>query len=91
MHMPRQPGTPTSVTGRILAILGAFGGADRHGLSLKEISRRAGLPLSTTFRLVQELTDGRMLARDEERRYRIGPRMHEISGATGAQNPVRTG
>lgn len=80
MHMPRRPGTPTTVTGRVLAILDALGSGDATGLSLVEISRRAELPLSTTFRLVQELLDGRVLARDERRRYRIGPRLRELAG-----------
>lgn len=80
MHMPRRPGTPTTVTGRIVAILNTLGSGDPAGLSLVEISRRAELPLSTTFRLVQELLDGRLLARDEQRRYRIGPRLRELAG-----------
>lgn len=81
MHMPRKPGTPPTVTGRVLAILDALGGAgDPAGLSLAEISRRADLPLSTTFRLVQELLAGRILARDDQRRYRIGPRLRELAG-----------
>ncbi|WP_420120170.1 helix-turn-helix domain-containing protein [Nakamurella sp.] len=78
--MPRKPGTPATVTGRVLAILDALGAGDPAGLSLAEISRRAELPLSTTFRLVQELLAGRMLARDEHRRYRIGPRLRELAG-----------
>ena len=77
MHMPRRPGTPRSVTGRVLAILDAF--TPGAGLTLNEISERAGLPLSTTFRLVNELHDGRFLARDEHRRYRIGPRVCELA------------
>ena len=80
MHMPRKPGTPPTVTGRVLAILDALGSGDPVGLSLVEISRRAGLPLSTTFRLVQELLDGRLVARDQQRRYRIGPRLRELAG-----------
>lgn len=80
MHMPRRPGTPTTVTGRVLVILDVLGSGGAAGLSLVEISRRAELPLSTTFRLVQELLDGRMLARDGQRRYRIGPRLRELAG-----------
>lgn len=80
MHMPRRPGTPTTVTGRVLAILDALGSGDSMGLSLVQISHRAELPLSTTFRLVHELLDGRILARDGQRRYRIGPRVRELAG-----------
>ena len=80
MHQPRRSGTPVTVTGRVLAILDTLGSGDPTGLSLVEISRRAELPLSTTFRLVQELLDGRMVSRDEHRRYRIGPRLRELAG-----------
>jgi len=80
MHMPRRPGTPATVTGRVLAILDALASGGPTGLSLVEISRRAELPLSTTFRLVQELLDGRMVSRDEHRRYRIGPRLRQLAG-----------
>lgn len=80
MHMPRRPGTPPTVTGRVLAILDVLGPGNQVGLSLVEISRRADLPLSTTFRLVNELLDGRILARDNQRKYRIGPRLRELAG-----------
>lgn len=76
--MPRRPGTPTTVTGRVLTILRAFGGAT-VALSLNEISQRAGLPLSTTFRLVNELHAGQFLTRDEQLRYRIGPQLRELA------------
>lgn len=82
MHMPRRPGTPGSVTGRVLAILNVFDPGDR--LTLVEISEQAGLPLSTTFRLVAELVDGRMLAREDDRRYRIGPRVRELAAQWSA-------
>lgn len=79
MHMQRRPGTPDTVTGRVLAILDAFTPHLATGLSLQEISRRSGLPLSTTFRLVHELAQGRVLARDADLRYRIGPRVRELA------------
>lgn len=80
MHMPRKPGTPPTVTGRVLAILDALGAGDPVGLSLVEISRRAELPLSTTFRLVKELVEARAVARDDQLRYRIGPRLRVLAG-----------
>ena len=80
MHMPRRPGTPVTVTGRVLAILRTFSGSDGRGQSLKEISRRSGLPLSTTSRLVNELVVGDALSRDNSLRYRIGPGVRELAG-----------
>lgn len=80
MHMPRKPGTPPTVTGRVLAILDALGAGDPVGLSLVEISRRADPPLSTTFRLVKELVEARAVARDDQLRYRIGPRLRVLGG-----------
>lgn len=76
--MPRRPGTPATVTGRVLAILRVFGGGADE-LSLNEISQRAALPLSTTFRLVNELHDGQVLTRDEQLRYRIGPLVRQLA------------
>ncbi|MEV0828491.1 IclR family transcriptional regulator [Nonomuraea rubra] len=52
-----------------------------------QISRRAALPLATTVRLVDELTRHGLLARDEQRRVRIGNRMWELAQRA---SPVRT-
>lgn len=80
MHMPRKPGTPRTVTGRIVAVLDAFAAEPSDGLTLVAISQRAALPLSTTFRLVNDLLDGQILRRDEDRRYRIGPLIFGLAG-----------
>jgi DNA-binding IclR family transcriptional regulator len=65
-----------SVTSRVLGILGAFD-AEHPALGLTDLSRRAGIPLATTHRLVAELTVGGALERDERGRYRIGIRLWE--------------
>jgi DNA-binding IclR family transcriptional regulator len=70
-------GAPTSVTGRVLAILGTFG-ADRTALTLSEIARGAGLPLSTAHRLVAELTGWGALERAADGAYRVGLRLWEV-------------
>ncbi|PRX44725.1 IclR family transcriptional regulator [Prauserella shujinwangii] len=67
-----------SVTGRVLDVLDAFS-ADRPVLTLSELSRRAGLPLSTAHRLVRELTDRGALERDERGGYRIGLWLWEVA------------
>ncbi|MGO4756968.1 helix-turn-helix domain-containing protein, partial [Streptomyces sp. 2MCAF27] len=53
-------------------------GADRKAgaaLAVSEISRRTGLPAATASRLVAELVSYEFLARDADRRIRIGMRM----------------
>jgi len=62
----------------VLRVLDAFT-AERPDLSLSEISRRTGLPLSTAHRLVAELTDWGALERDDRGRYRIGLRLWEVA------------
>ncbi len=70
--------TPTNAAGRLLAVLDAFGPRSR-ALSLSEISRRSGLSLSTTHRLVHELLSWGALERDPSGRYSIGVRLLELA------------
>lgn len=70
-----QPGR--SVTSRVLAILDAFDSAHPR-LSLSEISRRAGLSLATTHRLVNELVAWRGLHRCQDGHYEVGIRLWEV-------------
>jgi DNA-binding IclR family transcriptional regulator len=72
-HAPR-----TNAAGRLLAVLDAFGPRSR-ALSLSEISRRSGLSLSTTHRLVHELLSWGALERDTNGRYSIGVRLLELA------------
>jgi DNA-binding IclR family transcriptional regulator len=62
---------------RVLSILGVFD-IDNAALSLSEISRRTGLTLSTTHRLVNELRVWGALDRDGDGRYSIGLRILEL-------------
>lgn len=66
-----------SVTARVLAVLTAFA-ADRPELTLTEIGRRAGLPLTTAHRIVGELAAWGALERTDDGRYRIGLRLWEV-------------
>lgn len=66
-----------SVTGRVLEVLGSFD-LDHQLMTLTEISRRAGIPMSTVYRLVGELVDGRFLERFEDGRYGLGIRLWEM-------------
>jgi len=67
-----------TVTGRALAILDAFS-ADHPRLRLAQLSRRTGLPLTTTHRLVGELARWGALERDDTGAYRIGLRLWEVA------------
>ena len=67
-----------SVTSKALGILAAFT-AQQPRLTLSEIGRRTGLPLTTAHRLVGELVGWGALERDEAGRYRIGLRLWEVA------------
>jgi DNA-binding IclR family transcriptional regulator len=69
---------PPSVVDRVLDLLGAFT-AERPQLTLSELSRRVGLPLSTTHRLAGELTRRGALVRDEAGVYRVGLWLWEVA------------
>jgi DNA-binding IclR family transcriptional regulator len=75
-----------SVTGRALALLGAFDEEHRQ-LTLTELARRAGLPLATAHRLVAELVAWGALARDPSGHYVIGRRVWDL----GLLAPVQAG
>ncbi|OCG76385.1 IclR family transcriptional regulator [Microbacterium sediminis] len=62
---------------RVLAILETFD-HDHILLTLSEISRRSGLSLSTTHRLVGELRAWGALERSDDGRYAIGMRVLEL-------------
>lgn len=66
-----------TVTSRVLAILGSFDTAHSR-LTLSEIARRSGQPLSTVHRLVAELEEWGALARDPAGGLRVGLRLWEI-------------
>jgi DNA-binding IclR family transcriptional regulator len=67
-----------SVVDRVLDVFGAFS-PDRPALSLSELSRRAGLPLSTTHRIVGELSRRGALERQTDGQYRVGLWLWEVA------------
>lgn len=67
-----------SGTQRLLAILGCFT-AEQPSLTLSQISRRTGLPLSTTHRQLGELARWGALERDDAGRYHVGIRLWEVA------------
>jgi DNA-binding IclR family transcriptional regulator len=50
-------------------------------MTLSELSRVAGLPLTTTHRIVGELAASGLVERDGDKRYRVGLRLWEIAAA----------
>ncbi|HET7477523.1 MAG TPA: IclR family transcriptional regulator [Dermatophilaceae bacterium] len=75
-----EPGArrPSSVARKISAILDAFDSAAPQ-LSLTELARRSGLPVSTAYRLANELVDLGMLEAGDRGGYRIGLRLWETA------------
>jgi DNA-binding IclR family transcriptional regulator len=67
-----------SVASRVSAILMAFRSGGIH--SLTELAGLAGLPISTTHRLVGELVSRRVLERMEDGGYRVGLPLRMIGG-----------
>lgn len=63
---------------RALTLLEAFS-PDQPVLTLSEISRRTGFPLTTVHRLAADLTEWGALERDHSGRYRVGLRLWEVA------------
>ncbi|MFI6334034.1 IclR family transcriptional regulator [Streptomyces sp. NPDC050535] len=70
--------TALSAPDRLLAVLAAFD-HEHPALSLTDISRRAGLTLTTAHRLVGALTEWGALERDEDGVYHVGLRLWEVA------------
>lgn len=80
----RTPGR--SVTSKVVSLFDAFT-VDDVELSLNELARRTGLPLSTAYRLAGELVTWGGLERAEGGGYRVGLRLLEV----GARAPRSAG
>ena len=66
-----------SIIGRFVKIVSAFD--DRHtSMSAAELGRRTGLPVTTTYRLVNDLLRERLLEREPGGDIHIGTRMWEL-------------
>lgn len=66
------------VVARAVRVLDAFG-PEEPALRVSEIAERAGLHVATASRLVAQLTAEGLLARDRDRRVRIGVRFWELA------------
>ena len=71
---------PTSVVGRVAAVLGALEGADTP-LGISELAARTGLAKGSVHRLVGQLVDERLLERTPDGRLVLGVRLFEIGSS----------
>ena len=76
--MVARTGTGESVLSRAVRIFEAFT-PDDPTLRVSEIASRTGMHVATVSRLVAELVEHGMLAREPDRRVRIGVRMWELA------------
>jgi DNA-binding IclR family transcriptional regulator len=74
----KRPPQGEPVVDRALTLLSAFD-ASRRRLSLAELSRRSGIPVSSTLRLAGHLVRWGALERDEKGRYCVGLRLLEVA------------
>ncbi|TXN28340.1 IclR family transcriptional regulator [Lacisediminihabitans profunda] len=86
----RSSDDPRSVAERVFAIADAFGGPGSDDLTLGEIARRSGLPLSTTHRLVTEWVEWGGIVRTDEGRYRVGMRLWKLGMRAPTARRLRT-
>jgi len=71
------PPRTESVIDRVMRVLEAIGEGDRS-LSAAEVARRTDLPISTAYRIVEDLVEAQVLERDDRRRVYIGLRLWEL-------------
>ncbi len=74
----KRPPEGEPVVDRAFALLAAFDAGHRV-LTLRELSRRSGIPVSSTLRLAGRLVAWGALERDEDGRYSVGLRLLEVA------------
>lgn len=78
---PDSPGGqdgPDGLVARVARVLGSFD-AGHPSLGLSELARRAGIPLTSTFRLARSLTAAGFLEREPGGKYHVGLRLWEVA------------
>jgi DNA-binding IclR family transcriptional regulator len=78
---------PTS-TQRALSVLDCFT-SDSRVLTLSQIARKLGRPVSSTHRQLRELTTWGALERDERGRYQVGLRLWEVGSLAPRSTDLR--
>lgn len=74
---PRAPGARGDMVSKALRLLVLLGDAP-HGMTLSELARQAGYPVSTTHRLLTSIAREEFAVLDEQRRWNLGLRMFEL-------------
>lgn len=80
--------TGESMISRVTRVLAAFD-TDRQSLTISALARRVDLPLTTTHRLVRDLTAERILERGEDGRVQLGLRLWELASRGSATTALR--
>ncbi len=73
---------------RALRLLECFD-TDRPRLTLGELSKRSGIPLSSTHRLADRLAAWGALERDDEGRFTVGLRLYEVASLAPRAHGLR--
>jgi DNA-binding IclR family transcriptional regulator len=84
----KKPPRGEPVIDRALSLLGVFSDR-RRSLTLSELARHAGMPVSTTLRLANRLVSWGALERTDGGRYVIGVRLWEIASLAPRGHGVR--
>jgi DNA-binding IclR family transcriptional regulator len=84
----KRPSRGDPVIDRALSLLAVFS-AERPAVGLAELSRRSGLPRSTTLRLAGRLVAWGALERDAEGRYVVGLRLFEVASLAPRSHGLR--
>ena len=77
-----------SVTSRVLSLLACFD-EDHRQLTLSELARGAGMPLSTAHRLLGELESWNAVERRQDGSYLIGQRLWQLGTLANVQRELR--
>ena len=86
---PGIPTTPTvQVIERMFTLMDVLASRE-EAISLKEISEKSGLHLSTTHRLLNDLATGRFVDHPQPGSYRLGMRLRELGNLVKSRLNVR--
>jgi DNA-binding IclR family transcriptional regulator len=86
--VPRRAPDGVTMLQRGLSVLSSFD-ARHPRLTITQMARRTGLPLSTTFRLVQQLESWGGLIRVDEHMYAIGTRIWDLGLLSNLHRELR--